>query len=131
MMILILFCFLGLIQSITSIQCYTCNQPGFLCSVPLNVDGGDDSNENDVSNPHYGYGFVCQSDHYIDNRTGVEKIILRGIKHCEDLNIVNHRRYCCHSNNLILGNKEMFSWIYFALNCALLFFSTRIQSQRA
>ncbi|UJR14529.1 hypothetical protein I4U23_001525 [Adineta vaga] len=98
-MILLLICFLGFIQSVTSIQCYTCNEPGFFCSLPLNVDGGDDSNENDINNPHYGYGFVCQSDHYIDLRTGREKLILRGTKHCENLNIVNHRTFCCNTNN--------------------------------
>lgn len=51
---------LGLIQSAATIQCYTCNGPGFLCSLPLDVDAGDESNEGDVSSPHYAHGFVCQ-----------------------------------------------------------------------
>jgi hypothetical protein len=35
----------------------------------------------------------------MDPKTGTEKLILRGTKHCKELNINNHRVHCCHTNN--------------------------------
>ncbi len=40
-----------------------------------------------------------QADRYIDSETGVEKLILRGVKYCEELDVINHRTYCCYTNN--------------------------------
>ncbi|CAF1021184.1 unnamed protein product [Adineta steineri] len=39
------------------------------------------------------------SNHYISNKTGIEKVILRGTKHCTELNVINHRIHCCNTSN--------------------------------
>ncbi len=48
----------GFIQYGASIHCYTCKS--FFCSLPVNFDGGDESNENDVDVIHYASDYVCQ-----------------------------------------------------------------------
>ncbi|CAF2551359.1 unnamed protein product [Rotaria sp. Silwood2] len=71
----------------------------FFCSLPLDFDTGDESNENDIESIGYDSNYVCQSDHYFDPITGAEKISLRGIKYCEELNVINHRIYCCNTDH--------------------------------
>ncbi|CAF0837086.1 unnamed protein product [Adineta steineri] len=98
-MILRWICALGLIPYVLSIRCYTCESIGHFCTLPLNIDGGEDHNEYDIPNPRYDAGHVCMSNHYISNKTGVEKVILRGTKHCTELNVINHRIHCCNTSN--------------------------------
>lgn len=50
----------NVIHRISSIQCYTCNELDFHCPLPLNLDGGDESNENEIDTFNYDFGFACQ-----------------------------------------------------------------------
>ncbi|CAF1518282.1 unnamed protein product [Rotaria sordida] len=98
-MILIMFFVLGFIQYVLSIQCYTCHELDYICSLPLDFDTDDESNENKIDSLTYDSDYVCQSDHYFDPITNTEKLILRGIKYCEELNVISHRIYCCNTDN--------------------------------
>ncbi|CAF2551288.1 unnamed protein product [Rotaria sp. Silwood2] len=71
----------------------------FFCSLPLDFDTGDESNENDIESINYNSDYVCQSDHYFNPETRREQIILRGVKYCEELNVTNHRIYCCGTDH--------------------------------
>ena len=51
--------FVDSIKSISSIQCYTCSQSGYRCPVPLNLDAGDESNENEIDAQSYDSSFAC------------------------------------------------------------------------
>lgn len=118
---------LGLIEHVLSIQCYTCSELDFHCPLPLNLDGGDESNENAIDTFNYDSDFAClvnsikkwrkkttisiptslplfQSDHSMNPQNGEEKLILRGIQNCQELNIPNRRIHCCYSNNC---NKQL------------------------
>jgi hypothetical protein len=49
-----------LIEHVSSIQCYTCNvDSGYQCPLPLNLDGGDESNESEVATFNYNPDHVC------------------------------------------------------------------------
>jgi hypothetical protein len=48
-----------LIEHVLAIQCYTCSQAHFHCPLPLNLDGGDESNENDIDTSNYDPGYAC------------------------------------------------------------------------
>ncbi len=54
-----MFFYLGLIEHVLAIQCYTCSQAHFHCPLPLNLDGGDESNENDIDTSNYDPGYAC------------------------------------------------------------------------
>ncbi|CAF1234164.1 unnamed protein product [Rotaria sp. Silwood1] len=103
-MIIMIFFLSGLIEHTSSIQCYTCAGSDYYCSLPLDLDAGDESNENNVAISGYDVGHACLSDHSFDARTGEEKLILRGVKDCEELNIPNHRTHCCYTDNC---NKQL------------------------
>ena len=49
----------GLIRPVSSIQCYTCNESGHHCPMPLNLDGGDESNDNEVNSMTYNADHYC------------------------------------------------------------------------
>lgn len=108
------------IQRLWALECLTCHGHGNFCTLPLNLDTEDESNENDADTGRYNDDFYCevrfttreqikikikfislyfQSDHSFDPKTGKEKLILRGTQVCEELDIPNHRRHCCQSNN--------------------------------
>jgi hypothetical protein len=53
------FFFQGLIEHTSSIQCYTCSELHNYCPLPLNLDGGDESNENDIDAFNYDTGYAC------------------------------------------------------------------------
>lgn len=40
----------------------------------------------------------------MDPKTSVEKLVLRGIEYCEEINIPNRRVHCCYTNNC---NKQL------------------------
>jgi hypothetical protein len=48
-----------LIEHVLAIQCYTCSQAHFHCPLPLNLDGGDESNENEIDTSNYDPGYAC------------------------------------------------------------------------
>jgi len=50
----------GLIDHVSSIDCYTCSLSGFYCPLPLYLDAGDESNENPVGVSSYDIGYACQ-----------------------------------------------------------------------
>ncbi len=54
----------GSIQCASSIKCYTCTESGYFCSLPLNLAGGEEHNENDIESVHYGSDYVCQVKFY-------------------------------------------------------------------
>jgi hypothetical protein len=47
-----------LIEHVLLIQCYTCYGLGY-CSLPLNFDGDDESNENDIEVSNYDPEYAC------------------------------------------------------------------------
>ncbi|CAF1401307.1 unnamed protein product [Rotaria sp. Silwood1] len=98
-MILMMFFILGFIQYVSSINCYTCYGSGFYCSLPLDFDTGDESNENSIESKSYDSDYVCQSDHRYNPITDTEILILRGTKDCEELNVINHRIHCCYTDD--------------------------------
>jgi hypothetical protein len=49
----------GLIEQTSTIQCYTCSELHNHCPLPLNLDGGDESNENDIETFNYNPGYAC------------------------------------------------------------------------
>ncbi|CAF3402715.1 unnamed protein product [Rotaria socialis] len=98
-MLLTIFVVFGFIQHVASIQCFTCSQPGGFCSLPLNLDNGDESNESEIDSANYDADYFCQSDHYFDPNIDTEILILRGIQYCEELDVANHRTHCCQQDN--------------------------------
>lgn len=50
---------LGMVGHTSSIQCYTCVESGYYCTLPLNLDAGDESNENNVATTEYDPGYAC------------------------------------------------------------------------
>ncbi|CAF0900213.1 unnamed protein product [Rotaria sordida] len=102
--VIIIFLLLGSIERASAIQCFTCIESGFYCSLPFDLDAGDESNENNVAIFGYDADYACLSDHSLDVRTGQEKLILRGSKDCNELNIPNHRIHCCYTDNC---NKQL------------------------
>ncbi|CAF2518795.1 unnamed protein product [Rotaria sp. Silwood2] len=72
--------------------------------MPFDLDAGDESNENNVVTADYDADYACLSDQSFDAETGEEKLILRGVKYCEELNIPNHRIHCCYTDNC---NKQL------------------------
>ncbi|CAF1036025.1 unnamed protein product [Adineta steineri] len=75
-----------------------CTKSGFNCSLPLNFDNGDESEENDIVIASYPSHYVCMRDHSYNPITQKHKIILRGVEDCEDVNESNHRVYCCYED---------------------------------
>jgi len=57
---LILLIFLiGLIEHVSSIQCYTCNELGNHCPTPFNPDGGDESDDIEIPTHNYDSDHAC------------------------------------------------------------------------
>ncbi len=54
-----MFCFQGLIEHTSSIQCYTCTELHNHCRLPLNLDDGDESNERDIETFNYDPSYAC------------------------------------------------------------------------
>lgn len=52
-------CISGSVEYASSIQCYTCIETGFYCSLPLNLDAGDESNEDSVASFGYDSDHAC------------------------------------------------------------------------
>ena len=50
---------IGFVPYTLSIKCHTCNAWGYGCPLPINFDGGDESNENEVDIIAYDPGYVC------------------------------------------------------------------------
>jgi hypothetical protein len=50
----------GTIEQISTIECFTCNQAlQYHCPLPLNLDAGDESYEDEIVTNRYGAGFAC------------------------------------------------------------------------
>lgn len=47
------------IERISTIQCYFCRELDYHCPLPLNHDGGDESNENEIDTGNFDSGFAC------------------------------------------------------------------------
>lgn len=52
-------CHLESVERISAIQCYYCRELDYHCPMPLNLDGGDESNENDIDTGVFDPGFAC------------------------------------------------------------------------
>ncbi|CAF4136389.1 unnamed protein product [Adineta steineri] len=98
-MMLKIFLLLGLIDYISTRDCYVCTESGYNCSLPLNFDSGDESRENDIAIASYPSNYVCMRDHSYNPNTQEHKIMLRGIANCQDVNEPNHLVYCCNTDN--------------------------------
>ncbi|UJR32262.1 hypothetical protein I4U23_019727 [Adineta vaga] len=101
--LVILFLF-GIIDQLVAIECFTCNEHDNYCPLPLYLDGGDESNENAITTSHYDPTYACMSEQTWDPKTDITKVILRGIKHCEEIDESNHRRFCCYTDSC---NKQL------------------------
>ncbi|CAF1289389.1 unnamed protein product [Adineta ricciae] len=95
---IVIFLLFGFIHQLDAIQCYTCNEGGFYCPMPLYFDAGDESNENTIDTAGYDPSYSCMSAQSWNPSTGETKVILRGIKDCEEVDEANHRVNCCFTN---------------------------------
>ncbi|CAF2092283.1 unnamed protein product [Rotaria magnacalcarata] len=93
-----IFLLFGTVKYASSIHCYECVEPDGYCPLPLNLDPGDESNENNIATSEYDNDYACMSDHLLKVLTEEETIILRGEKNCQELNEPNHRVYCCFTD---------------------------------
>ncbi len=50
---------IGLIEHVSSIQCYTCNELGNHCPTPFNPDGGDESDDIEIPTHNYDSDHAC------------------------------------------------------------------------
>jgi hypothetical protein len=61
----VMFEHLDAIDYAMSIECYTCSESSHFCSLPLNLDGGDESNENNVDSFNYDSDHFCEVNIHI------------------------------------------------------------------
>ncbi|CAF1429041.1 unnamed protein product [Adineta steineri] len=103
-----IFLLFGLIDYISTRDCYMCNESGNYCSLPLNFDSGDESRENDIVISSYPSNYACMQDDSYNPVTQEHKIILRGIPDCQPLDQPKHRVYCCYTNNCNKNDPPIF-----------------------